>query len=101
MRICTRYTHLIRTFRHRGLKRLYRRADASRVPPDQRERIEIAIGYLDVASIPSDLDLPGYGLHPLKGTLAGFWSISISRNWRIVFRMHDGDAYEVDLVDYH
>ncbi len=92
---------LIRTFRHRGLRRLYGRGDARRVPPDQRERIEIAIGYLDVASIPSDLDLPGYRLHPLKGTLAGFWSISITRNWRIVFRMHDGNAYEVDLVDYH
>ncbi|MYH47982.1 MAG: peptidase [Gammaproteobacteria bacterium] len=92
---------MIRTFRHRGLRRLHGRGDARRVPPDQRERIKIAIGYLDVASIPSDLDLPGYRLHPLKGSLAGFWSISITRNWRIVFRMDDGDAYEVDLVDYH
>jgi proteic killer suppression protein len=71
------------------------------VPTDQRERIEIALAALDVARVPSDLDLPGYRLHPLKGDRAGFWSISMTRNWRIVFRMHDGDVYDVDLVDYH
>ena len=56
---------------------------------------------LDAARIPQDLDLPGYRLHPLKGDLKGFWSIWISANRRIVFRFEGGDAYEVDLVDYH
>lgn len=48
---------------------------------------------------PSDLNLPGYRLHPLKGDRRGFWSLSISANWRILFRFEEGDAYDVDLVD--
>lgn len=53
------------------------------------------------AGAPSDLDLPGYRLHSLRGALKGYWSISISGNWRLTFRFEDGDAYDVDLVDYH
>lgn len=45
------------------------------------------------------LDLPGYRLHPLKGDRRGFWSLSISANWRILFRFEEGDAYDVDLID--
>jgi hypothetical protein len=46
-------------------------------------------------------DLPGYRLHPLKGDLKGLWSVTISGSWRIVFRLQDGDGFDVDLVDYH
>ena len=92
---------MIQTFRHRGLKRLYERGDPSQVRADQAQRIALALADLDDANKPSDLDLPGYRLHPLKGDLKGFWSISISANWRISFRFEEGDAYDVDLVDYH
>ena len=92
---------MIRTLRHRGLKRLYERGDPSKVRADQAERIALALADLDDAGKPSDLDLPWYQLHPLKGDLKGFWSISISANWRIIFRFEEGDAYDVDLVDYH
>ena len=68
---------------------------------DIADRVTLALADLDDARVPSDLDLPGYRLHPLKGDLRGFWSVSISRNWRIIFRFHDGDAYDVDLIDYH
>lgn len=92
---------MIRSFRHRGLRRLYERGDPSRLRADQADRIAIALADLDAARKPSDLDLPGYRLHPLRGDLKGFWSISISANWRIVFRFEDGDVSHVDLVDYH
>ena len=92
---------MIRTFRHRGLKRLYDHGDSSKVRPDQAKRITVTLADLDDASRPSDLDLPGYRLHPLKGDLKGFWSIPISANWRIIFRFQEGDAYDVDLIDYH
>ena len=92
---------MIRTIRHRGLRRLYERGDPSRVSADQAERIALALADLDDASKPIDIDLPGYRLHPLRGDLTGMWSISISRNWRIIFRFEDGDVYDVDLVDYH
>ena len=98
----TRYNpSMIRSFRHRGLRRLYERGDPSRVGADQLDRITLALADLDAASKPSDVDLPGYRLHPLRGDLEGLWSISISGNWRITFRFEDGDAYDVDLVDYH
>jgi proteic killer suppression protein len=47
------------------------------------------------------MDLPGYRLHPLRADLEGYWSVLVSRNWRMVFRFDAGDAYDVDLVDYH
>ena len=92
---------MIRGFRHRGLKRMYERGDPSRVGADIANRVALALADLDVARRPSDLSLPGYRLHPLKGNLRGFWSISISGNWRLIFRFADGDAFDVDLVDYH
>ena len=92
---------MIRSFRHRGLKRLYERGDASRVSANQVSRIQAALAYLDSARVPSDLALPGYRFHPLQGDLRRFWSISISGNWRIIFRFEEGDVYDIDLVDYH
>ena len=92
---------MIRTFRHRGLKRLYEHGDPSKVRTDQVKRIRLALADLDDADKPIDLDLPGYRLHQLKGDLKGFWSIMISANWRIIFRFEGGDALDVDLIDYH
>lgn len=80
---------------------MYERGDSGRVRADQVERIELALADIDAADKASDLDLPGYRLHPLKGVLRGFWSFSISANWRIIFRFESGDAYDIDLVDYH
>ena len=98
----TRYSlSMIRSFHHRGLRRLYERGDPSRVSADQLDRITLALADLDAASKPNDVDLPGYSLHPLRGDLEGLWSISISGNWRITFRFEDGNVYDVDLVDYH
>ena len=92
---------MIRTFRHRGLKRLFQRNDASGLSAEQVSRIEDVLAHLDSATKPADLDLPGYRLHRLRGGLKGSWSVRISGNWRIIFRVDDGDVYDVDLVDYH
>jgi proteic killer suppression protein len=74
---------------------------ASKVPADKLLRIADVLAHLDTALHPMDLDLPGYRLHPLKGDQKGHWSVSISGNWRIVFRFENGDVFDVDLVDYH
>ena len=92
---------MIRRFKHRGLKRLYERGDTSKVRADNARRIALALADLDSANKPADLDLPGYRLHRLKGSLKDYWSIAISRNWRITFRFEQGNVYDVDLVDYH
>lgn len=66
-----------------------------------RDKVRRVLSALDAAESPQALDLPGYRLHPLKGSLAGFWSVTVSGNWRIIFRFEDGDAFDVDLLDYH
>ena len=101
-RTATRYNScMIRSFRHRGLKRLYEQDDPSRVAAFLANRIAVVLADLDDANKPRDIDLPGYRLHPLKGQMRGLWSISVSGNWRITFRFEDGDVHDVDLVDYH
>ena len=80
---------------------MYERGDVSRVGSDLLDCVALALADLDDARKPSNLDLPGYRLHPLRGDLKGYWSISISGNWRMTFRIEDGDAYDVDLTDYH
>ncbi len=92
---------MIEGFRHKGLKRLYDKGDRRGVRPDLAGKIERILARLDEATEPGHMGLPGWRLHPLKGTLAGFWSVSVSGNWRIVFRLEAGNARDVDLVDYH
>jgi len=92
---------VIKTFRHRGLRRLAELNDASKVRADQAKRIASVLAHLDAAVRPTDLDLPGYRLHRLKGELKDTWSVTLSGNWRITFRFEDGNAYDVDLTDYH
>ena len=98
----TRYgTLVIKTIRHRGLKRLYQQQDPSKLRADLVVRIADVLAHLDTAMRPQDLDVPGYRLHPLKGDMKGLWSVMVSGNWRIVFRFENGDAFDVDLMDYH
>jgi proteic killer suppression protein len=92
---------MLKTFAHKGLKRLFERDDPSGVRADQVQRIRAVLAHLDEAKQPSDLALPGYRLHPLRGDLKGYWSVTVSGNWRIVFRFEKGDVLDVDLMDYH
>jgi len=92
---------MIKSFRHRGLQRLYERGDRSRINPTLVDKVETALGLLDVAETPEAVKLPGYRLHPLRGDLRGFWSIRVSGNWRLIFRFDARDVCDVDLVDYH
>jgi proteic killer suppression protein len=92
---------MIRSFRHRGLKRLYEKGDRRSLPPESVEKIERILARLDEADEVSKMDLPGYHLHPLTGDRAGFWAVTVRANWRIIFRFADGYADDVDYVDYH
>jgi len=92
---------MIRRFRHRGLKRLYEDDERRGLNAEQVEKIARVLQRLARAARPSDMALPGFRLRPLRGDFAGFWSVTIAANWRIIFRFEDGDATDVDLVDYH
>jgi toxin HigB-1 len=92
---------MIRSFRHRGLKLLYQSGDARKIHPEFVAKVERILARLDQASDVSDMNLPGFRLHPLTGDMSGLWAVTVSRNFRVVFRFRDGHATEVDLVDYH
>jgi toxin HigB-1 len=92
---------MIRSFKHRGLKRLYERDDRSGINPDLLETVERILTLLDNATTPKALDLPRYRLHQLRGDLKGVWSVTVRANWRIVFRFEGTDAFDVELIDYH
>lgn len=92
---------MIRSFRHRGLKRLFEDGDRRRLTPDHVAKIERILARLDESDEVGKMGLPGFRLHLLKGDLAGFWAVTVQANWRIVFRFEDGHAYDVDLIDYH
>lgn len=79
---------MIQSFRHKGLKRLFESGDRRKARLDQASKVR-------------DMNLPGFRLHPLKGDLAGYWSVMVSGNWRVVFRLENGQASDVDLIDYH
>jgi proteic killer suppression protein len=94
---------VIETFRHKGLARFFEDDDRRKLPASQIDKIARILARLNEATTVQDMGLPGYRLHPLKGELAGFWSVtvSVSGNWRIIFRFENGSAYDVDLIDYH
>lgn len=92
---------MIRSFRHKGLKRLYEDDDSRGVLAEHATKLRDILARLDAARAVEDLDLPGLRLHPLKGELKGRWAVTIRANWRVIFRFADNDAFDVDYVDYH
>jgi proteic killer suppression protein len=97
---------MIRSFRHKGLRLLFENDDRSKVQAAQADRISRILGFLDRASEPEDMALPGWRLHPLRGDLSrgdlpGFWAVSVSANWRVIWRFDGPDVADVDLIDYH
>ena len=88
-------------FRHKTLERLYETGERRGVPPNFANKIERILARLDVAAGSKDMDLPGYRLHALVGDRAGYWSVRVSGNWRIIFRFVGMNVCDVDLVDYH
>ena len=92
---------MIRSIRHKGLKRLYEEDDHRGVISQHAERLRDILVRLDASTSVADMGLPGFRLYPLKGELKGFWAVNVRANWRVIFRFADGDALDVDYLDYH
>ncbi len=92
---------MIRSIRHKGLRRLFENDDARGVDTEHVEKLKDILARLSAARVVSDMDLPGFRLHPMRGDLKGHWAVTVRANWRIIFRFADGDASDVDYVDYH
>ena len=92
---------MVRSIRHKGLKRLYEDDDPRGVNGQHVEKLRDILARLDAASAITDMELPGFRLHALKGNHRGFWAVTVRANWRVIFRLEDGDVTDVDYVDYH
>jgi proteic killer suppression protein len=92
---------MIKSFKHKGLERLFTKGSASGVQADYAGRISLMLDAIDAAEQVNELDLPGFRLHRLKGDKRTLWSVRVSANWRITFEFENGDAYILDLEDYH
>lgn len=91
-------------FRHKGLKRLHADDDPKGVPPVMADKLRKLLFSLETAETLQQLDrFPGWKLHPLRGSLKGYWSLTVTGNWRLIFRYDElkNTAGEIDLIDYH
>ena len=92
---------MIESIKHKGLRRLAETGSAAGVSTQQVRKLRLILADLNVARTAKDMDQPGYNLHPLKGKQSGTWSVSVTGNWRVTFKINDGEVTDVDLVDYH
>lgn len=92
---------MIKNFKHRGLKRFYKKSDGRLLNSHHLKRLERLLGALDAITEVASLNYQGNYLHELKGQRKGTWSVKVSGNWRLTFHFIDGNAYDVDLEDYH
>lgn len=92
---------MIKSIRHKGLRRFFETGNASGIQADHRKKLRLQLTALDTATTIEDMDIPGFRLHQLKGKRSGTWAIEVRANWRLTFRFADGHAYDLDYEDYH
>ncbi len=92
---------MIKTFKHKGLKLFFETGSVKGIKPGHKQKLRIRLAAIDTATYVDDIDLPGFRLHPLKGNREGLWAIDVSKNWRVVFKFQDSNAYILDYEDYH
>lgn len=92
---------MITSFRHKGLRKYYESGSLAGIQPAHANRLKMQLAALDTAQVIEDMDIPGFRLHPLKGSERGRWSIWVNGNWRVTFEFENGNAFVLDYEDYH
>jgi proteic killer suppression protein len=92
---------MIKTWRHKGLKRFYEAGSKSGIQPKHAEILRLLLLQLTSSIKPQDMNTPGNNFHHLQGELKGYYAVKISGNWRIIFQFEEVDAILVDYIDYH
>lgn len=101
-RNATLYTSaVIKSFLHKGLKGFFETGSKAGIQPHHAGRLGRQLARLDIAKTTEDMNVPGWGLHPLAGQLAGHYSITVNGNWRMTFMFEGEDAVLIDYQDYH
>jgi len=92
---------VIKSFAHKGLERFFLTGSKAGIRADHASKLSRQLLRLDVSKSARDMNVPGWGLHPLSGDVAGHWSTWVNGNWRLTFRFEGEDAVLVDYQDYH
>lgn len=92
---------MIVSFRHKGLRKFYETGSLAGVQAAHGKRLQMQLAALDTAETIEDMNIPGFRLHPLKGSDKGRWSIWVNGNWRLTFEFDNGSAHILDYEDYH
>jgi toxin HigB-1 len=92
---------VIKSFRHKGLKNFYETGSKAGIQPKHATRLNLQLTVLELAQSPEQMNVAGWGCHPLKGELEGLWAVSVNGNWRLTFGFEGEDAILVDYLDYH
>lgn len=95
---------MIVSFAHRGLRQFWQTGTSHRINPDWHGRVTLQLDALNASTEPEDMNLAGWDFHGLKGQKKKElpkYAVSVSGNWRITWEWDTGDAYRVNLEDYH
>ena len=92
---------MIKSFRHAGLQSFFETGSKAGIRPEHAPRLNCIFGILDAATLIEQVNIPGFKLHKLTGSLAGCWAVTVNGNWRVTFRFENGEATLLDYVDYH
>ena len=92
---------VIKTFAHKRLEDFFYSGSKKGIQAQHAQKLEDTLDRLAASNVITDMKFPGSNLHQLKGKMKGLWSVKVTGNWRIVFSFKEGNAYNVDYVDYH
>lgn len=92
---------MIKSFKHKGLQEFFTSGSRKGIIPSHAEKLARILDRLNASSTPQDMNLPGYRLHQLSGSLKGMWSVTVNGNWRVTYYFEGNDAFVVDYQDYH
>jgi proteic killer suppression protein len=92
---------MIKSFKHKGLKKFYETGSTKGIQAGHAEKLRMQLTALDTAHFIDDINIPGYRLHQLKGSRKDIWSITVNINWRLTFEFSDGNVYILNYEDYH
>ncbi|MGQ5488295.1 type II toxin-antitoxin system RelE/ParE family toxin [Thauera sp. ZXT1-4] len=92
---------MIKSFEHKGLQAFFETGSKAGIQPHHAPKLARLLARLHAAKVPEDMNVPGWRLHPLVGSLVGHYSVFVNGNWRLTFRFDGGDAVLVDYQDYH
>ena len=91
----------IRSFRHKGVEQLFLTGSRAGIQAAHESKLRRLLARLNVVTAPSQMNVPGWGFHSLRGNLAGHFAVEVSGNWRLTFSFDGTDAVLVDYLDYH